>query len=435
MSGEAHLVEHIYGSRKPVARLKFALQDGVRWPTTSPGSLASFCPMEAIGDRGELDTSEARVVEEVASGYTRFRDGDVLVAKITPCFENGKGAVAAGLLGGIGFGTTELYVLTPSISIDPRFLYYITSSSTFRLLGEATMTGAAGQKRVPEQFVRDFPIWLPDISTQRRIADYLDAETGRIDALVAEKERMLALLEEKRAALISRAVTRGLDPNVPLKPSGLDWLGDIPAHWEVMRLKHFSTVGNGSTPNRDDPSYWENGDYPWLNSSVVNQRNVGEPSRYITEEALADCHLPKITPPALLVAITGQGKTRGRTAILGYEATINQHLAYVKTESSVAECGYLSFVFDSAYSFLRSDSESSGSTRGAITCEQLGNFYVPLPPREEQLAILQAIDTNSRRFETVEEFLTTSVALLRERRSALITAAVTGQIEPDAMRA
>jgi type I restriction enzyme S subunit len=239
---------------------------------------------------------------------------------------------------------------------------------------------------------------------------------------------MLALLEEKRAALVSHTVTRGLNPNIPMKPSGLDWLGDIPAYWEVKRLKHFARIGNGSTPNRDNPRYWEGGDYPWLNSSVVNSRKVEDASRYVTEEALTECHLPKISPPAVLVAITGQGKTRGKSAVLELEATINQHLAFIKPEQDAVDCLYLSLLLDTAYSFIRSDSESAGSTRGAITCEQLSNFYITLPPREEQSEILSFAKEQISTIGSVEETLRRSILLLKERRSALITAAVTGQL-------
>lgn len=97
------------------------------------------------------------------------------------------------------------------------------------------------------EVIENIPIPVPPAAEQKVIADYLDRETARVDALVAEKEKMLALLEEKRAALISRAVTRGLDPNVPTKPSGLDWLGDIPAHWEIWRLKYLADVHGGLT--------------------------------------------------------------------------------------------------------------------------------------------------------------------------------------------
>ena len=282
---------------------------------------------------------------------------------------------------------------------------------------------------------RDLWLHLPSVETQRRIADYLDAETAEIDALIAEKANMLKLLEEKQAALIRRVVTRGLDGKGDMKDSGLEWLREIPAHWEVRRFKHFSEIGNGSTPNRDRSDYWDGGDFPWLNSSIVNNRKIKTPSRYVTQKALAECHLPKVIPPSLLIAITGQGKTRGTSAVLEFEATINQHLAFIKSDDKIADHFYLSLLMDVAYPFIRNDSDGIGSTRGAITCEQIGNFYIGLPPIKEQVKILTFVKNNTCEFDNTKEDLKRSIALLKERRSALITAAVTGQLEPQILSA
>src|SRR6185503_5774269 len=137
----------------PVKRLRFVTR---RASTTeerkklSAAAQVTFLPMEAIGEHGELDMTTVRDLDEVRTGYTQFFDGDVLVAKITPCFENGKGALVTGTLNGVGYGTTELHILSPGPDLDGRFLYYTTVSEPFRKLGEARMTGAAGQKRVPE---------------------------------------------------------------------------------------------------------------------------------------------------------------------------------------------------------------------------------------------------------------------------------------------
>lgn len=317
---------------------------------------------------------------------------------------------------------------------EPRFMTYLNAHLYSNGINQRSIKQTTGIQNLDAEAYLNETVAVPDRPTQHRIAAYLDAETAAIDLLIAEKERLLALLEEQRAAVVTHAVTRGLDPNAPLKPSGLEWLGDVPQDWHIMRFKHFAQIGNGSTPNRDKPEYWEGGEYPWLNSSVVGDRTVQEESRFVTEIALEECHLPRIEPPALLVAITGQGKTRGRSTILNFEATINQHLAFVKPEADAADCLFLSFVMDTAYAFIRSDSDGAGSTRGAITCEQLGNFRVPLPSFPEQRAILSFIQEGTKRFDTMQQAATDSLNLLRERRSALITAAVTGQIPIEEMQ-
>ena len=168
----------------------------------SPNDLISFLPMEKIGEDGSLDLSEIRPASEVSKGYTAILDGDLVIAKITPCFENGKGALCYGLQGGIGFGTTELIVLRAKSQSNLRFLYWLTKSYGFRKWGEAEMRGSAGQKRVTEEFVSNFRIIELNQTQQHRIAAYLDEQTAKIDRLIKLRQRQMALLKEQRAALI-----------------------------------------------------------------------------------------------------------------------------------------------------------------------------------------------------------------------------------------
>lgn len=416
----------------PTKRLRFvtrrSLTDDQR-QLLSSALQVTFLPMEAIGEQGELDLSAVRDIEDVRTGYTPFFDGDVLIAKITPCFENGKGALVYGTLQGVGFGTTELHVLRPGPEVNGRFLYYVTASGPFRKLGEADMTGAAGQKRVPEDFVRDFRVPVPPIHQQRAIAVYLDRETARLDALVAAKERLLGLLAEKRRALITRTVTRGLDPRVPLRDSGIPWLGEIPAHWGLWKVGHLATIGNGSTPNRDNAEYWTDGLIPWLNSSVVNQDEVTEANQFITETGFRESHLPLVKSGSILVGITGQGKTRGQAVVLSFEATINQHLAFITPNEDAADPWFLRWVFFAAYDFLRSISDDAGGTKGALTCEDVAAMRVPLPPIDEQRTIATYIAAETAKLHALRSATERTTALLKERRAALIAAAVTGKID------
>jgi len=171
----------------------------------------SFLPMELIGDDGTLSLEESKTIGEVLNGYTYFRDGDIIVAKITPCFENGKGVLSKGLINGIGFGTTELHVLRPYENYSPKFIFYLTRSHHFLDIGTAMMEGAAGQKRVPEDFIKDFCPGLPPLPEQRTIAAFLDRETTKIDKLVEKIKEQIEKLKEYRTALISAAVTGKID--------------------------------------------------------------------------------------------------------------------------------------------------------------------------------------------------------------------------------
>lgn len=268
-----------------------------------------------------------------------------------------------------------------------------------------------------------------DPKEQTAIVNFLDRETAKIDALVAEQEKLIALLQEKRQAVISHAVTKGLDPNVTMKDSGVEWLGEVPGHWEVSPLKFLARVGNGSTPNRDNPHYWAEDGFPWLNSSVVNQSEVTEAERFVTPTALKECHLPIIEPPAVLVGITGQGKTRGMAAPLTFTATVNQHVAYIKPTQDRLGVDFLLRVLEAAYVHLRTESEGVGSTKGAITCEQLGAWRMPIPALREQSEIVSFLDRETAKLDTLMTEARTAITLLQERRTALISAAVTGQID------
>ena len=170
-----------------------------------------FIPMENISVNGDIDCSDRRALLEVWNGFTYFRRGDVVIAKITPCFENGKGAYLKALETDIGFGTTELIVLRPSQAIDGLFLRFLTSSKQFLLLGEQHMTGAAGQQRVPSGFVKNYSIGLPPIGEQREILSYVREKSAEIDHAISRAEREIELMREYRTRLISDVVTGKVD--------------------------------------------------------------------------------------------------------------------------------------------------------------------------------------------------------------------------------
>lgn len=171
----------------------------------------SFLPMECIGEDGQLDLSTIRRKEDVNVGYSYFENDDVAFAKVTPCFENGKGALFRGLHGGVGYGTTELTVLRSKGQAMPAYLNLLVKSSHFRGLGAAAMTGAGGLKRVPDEFTRNFPVPLPDLAEQEFIVTEVEKQTERLDRLVARCTESVRLLRERRSALITAAVTGQID--------------------------------------------------------------------------------------------------------------------------------------------------------------------------------------------------------------------------------
>lgn len=197
-----------------VKRLRFCITSN---PTKSEikdlndDYLVSFVPMEAVNEYGGMDLSQTKLLEEVTGGYTYFKENDVVVAKITPCFENGKGSIAKGLVNGVGFGTTELHVLRGEEDMDEEYLFYLTISYPFRKNGEAIMVGAGGHKRISEDYIKNYRLGVPGIQEQKDIARHIDKELTQIDRMVDVSQQAIAKYEEYRASVITAAVTGKID--------------------------------------------------------------------------------------------------------------------------------------------------------------------------------------------------------------------------------
>ena len=376
---------------------------------------------------GSLNFMEATASEDQIEKFT-LRKGDTIITKDSETADDI--AIATHVpedLPGVICGY-HLTLVRPESSSSGAFIKRLFDSTYAR---QALGVRANGLTRVGlGQYALDnveFP--LPPLSEQTAIADFLDQETAKIDGLITEQERLIELLKEKRQAVISHAVTKGLNPDVPMKDSGIEWLEKVPEHWDIRPVKYMAKIGNGSTPSREIPEYWCESGFPWLNSSVVNLPEVTEAEGFVTERALRECHLPIVVPPAVLVGITGQGRTRGMASMLRIEATLNQHLAYVTPKTGKMNVDFLLRVFEMSYLKLRRDSEEAGATKGAITCEQIGNLRIPVPPISEQRDVVVYLDEVTAKLDTLTTEAQKAIILLQERRSALISAAVTGQID------
>jgi len=391
-------------------------------------TVVSFLPMEAIGDDGTLNLDNERTIAQLEGGYTYLRDGDVTIAKITPCYENGKGAVMRGLLNGIGFGTTELIVARPKPQeTTAEYLHYLFVSQQFRDLGESHMYGAGGQKRVPDTFVENFMSAFPPLREQLDIADFLDRETSKIDALVAEQRGLMELLKEKRQAVISHAVTKGLNPHAPMKDSGIEWLGEVPAHWKVKKMKWVAAMESGHTPDKKVPDYWENGDIPWVS---LNDTGYLKDNEYISETAYSITAKGIENSSARLlpsdVVVFSRDATIGRCAITTRPMTVSQHfIAWVCGGELLPK--YLLFRLRSMTQEL--DRLTSGATVKTIGMPDVRTLVTPVPPMKEQRAIVDWISTETDFIDRLAAEAQRAIDLLQERRTALISAAVTGQVD------
>jgi type I restriction enzyme, S subunit len=394
-----------------------------------PDEDVSFVPMEAVGENGGLNLDVAKPLGEIGGSYTEFENGDVVVAKITPCFENGKGALAQGLTNGAALGTTELHVLRATEKLERRFLFYITISSLYRKLGEAEMYGAGGQKRVPTEFCKDFRTPLPSIEEQRVIADFLDRETAKLDRLIGKKRELIEKLKEKRTALISRTVTRGLNPNVKLKSSGIVWLGHIPKHWESGNLRRYALMRTGHTPSRHIAEYWEDCTIPWFTLADVWQlrddktRYLGDTKEKISELGLANS-AAELLPAGTVIF--------SRTASVGFSGMMPKPMATTQDFWNWI-CGpkltseYLLLLFRA----MKQEFErlTSGSTHKTIYQPDAASLCICVPPIPEQDEIVAYLDRETGKIDKMIEKVEAAIEKLQEYRTALITAAVTGKID------
>lgn len=390
----------------------------------------SFLPMEAIGENGSLSLERVRPVGEVRAGYSYFADGDVAFAKVTPCFENGKGALMRDLTGGVGFGTTELTVLRPGPELDARFLHYFITSPTFRGPGAGAMTGAGGLKRVPEEFTRNMRLPLPPLPVQRQIAKALDRETARIDALIAKKTRFIELLREKRQALITQAVTQGLDPAVPMKDSRVEWLGQVPVHWRVSPLKYIAQVQTGVAKGKDTAGR-KTIEVPYLRVANV-QDGYLDLNEIATIEIDAD-DLPRYLLQAGDVLMNEGGDFdklgRGHVWQGEIELCIHQNHVFAVRPTHISSDWLNAYTSSLAAQFYFMSRSKQSTNLASISSTNLMELPVPIPPASEQAEVLARVKDGTARMEALTRTTERSLALLKERRSALITAAVTGQID------
>jgi restriction endonuclease S subunit len=372
------------------------------------------------------------IASDIASSKWLLQGGEVLVSKLN--VHKNCVAIVGNHAGATILASTEFVAFTP-ISIEPRFLKYIfQSEETIQQLSSFSESATRSHARVNPSDIIKYKACQPPLETQRLIADYLDRETARIDALVAEKEKMLALLEEKRAALISRAVTRGLDPNVPLKPSGLDWLGDIPAHWETRRLKYLTheplAYGANEAALEDNPD--------WPRFVRITDINEDGTLRDETFRSLS----PEIAEPYLLekgdVLFARSGATVGKTFIYRPEWGEACFAGYLIRFRSAQELVLPDFVYFFSLSDIYWQQVESGTIQATIqnfSAEKYAELIVCLPPPSEQKAIVDFLINAELRTSKLLAEIRNSLERLKERRAALITAAVTGQIPIEEMSA
>ena len=403
------------------------LQAGAGFPDVEQGDTTQQIPFFKVGDMGAIGNSHEMLEwQHTVSQSTARR----LRAHVFPPETIVFAKVGAALL------LNRRRILVRPSCVDNNMMGFISRICNPKWavywlsgldLGELANPGAVPS--VNEGQMRETPVCVPPAPEQRAIATFLDRETAKIDALVAKKGRLIELLQEKRSALITRAVTKGLDPDVPMKDSGVEWLGKIPVYWLIARTWQVCEAVSGGTPSREVPQNWD-GSIPWVSPKDMKRRLILDTEEKITELGLKESGLKLIHPPAVLVVVRGMILAHSfPVGLLTVPATINQDMKSLKLGRDI-EPRFFAWLLDGvSQHVLFATVEKAGHGTRAVRMDQWRSLELPIPPVSEQTPISEHLDRETAKIDTLVAKVREAIERLREFRTALISAAVTGKID------
>ena len=312
--------------------------------------------------------------------------------------------------------------------VESRFAFRIFENRSFQTFAQSFGNGILEHRcAINWDILKPIGVGVPPIAEQKAILMFLDRETAKIDELVREQRRLMELLKEKRQAVISHAVTQGLNPHAPMKPSGIEWLGEVPEHWEVLPLKKSFHIVGGSTPKSETESFWDGG-ILWATPSDLSKREsiyMNDTQRKITASGLASCGTTLVPSASIILSTRAP---IGSLAIAGVEMCTNQGCKSL-VPSRRAKTEYFAHLLSISTTEL--NIRGKGTTFLELSGDELGAFKTPgpAPPPPEQTQIAAFLDSELAKFDTLTAEAQRAIDLLQERRTALISAAVTGQID------
>jgi len=384
--------------------------------------LVEFLPMTNVNeDLGKIKQFNFVPLKEVSSGYTKFRNGDVIFAKITPCMENGNCAIVHGLTYDISFGSTEFMVFRPLRKLIQKYLQYFLHNELLRKNAEPFMKGTAGQKRISSHYMATHYFALPPSRDQKAIASYLDTKTAQIDRKIDLLTQKATQYGKLKQSLINETVTRGLDKTVVMKDSGVEWIGDIPIHWEVTR-----------------------------NKDIFEER--GNLSNSGTETLLTVSHITGVTRRTEKnVNMFMAGTMKGYKLCEKGDLIINTMWAWMGALGTCSENGicspaygvykskknqsYNHRYFDYLYRTPNSITEMTKNSKGIVSSrlrlypKEFFQIKTALPNYAEQQTIADYLDTKTAYIGRIIETINSQIEKLKELRKTLINDVVTGKIK------
>ena len=399
-------------------------------PDFSDEDQVTFIPMDSLKSGFHLNTVSN--FGKVKKGYVSFAENDVLMAKVTPCLENGNLAIATNLINSVGFGSTEINVIRCH-DVKTQYLFYVLQCPSYIEKATFSMFGVAGLKRLEPEFLPNSYFPIPSQEEQAKISDYLDAKCAEIDALIAAKEKTNALLKERRQSIIYEAVTKGLDPTAPMKDSGVEWIGEIPEGWDVLPLKYcIKSIESGTSVNAEDRPC-QSGEKGVLKTSCVYS------GTFISSEnkAVLDSEYNRLSCPVKKdTVIVSRMNTADLVGACGYvdqdydNVFLPDRLWMVSfQESCIAK--YMWYFLSSRYakSYYASICTGTSGSMQNISQDQFRLLTFLMPKTYEQVEIVSELDRQNEIIDTLIHTNDQEIQKLKEYRQSLIYEAVTGKIE------
>lgn len=375
-------------------------------------------------DRGvirfsDVDEKRTNVTSLDLSKYQLVRKGNLVLNNQ----QAWRGSVGVSSYEGIV--SPAYLILELSNKFDPHYANYLfrNGSMVSHYLIASKGVGTI-QRNLYWGNLRRTPIFIPPLSEQQKIAQFLDDKTAKIDQAVDLAEKQIALLKERKQILIQNTVTRGLNPDVPLKDSGVEWIGQVPEHWDVKKITHiFPNIGSGTTPNSSDPSFYE-GNINWLQTGDLTDGYIYKTSKTITHKALQAYSTLKIYPKNSLV-IAMYGATIGKVGLLQIETTTNQACCVLSAALNI-EMKYIFYLFQGIKESLVAMSYGGGQPN--ISQEKIKSLKLPFPNSSEQEQIADYLDKQTAKIDQAIALKIAHIEKLKEYKSVLINDVVTGKV-------
>ncbi|WP_221076057.1 restriction endonuclease subunit S [Agarivorans aestuarii] len=390
-------------------------------PCVSYGEVHSKYGFEVDPLRHPLKCVDEEYIQ--SSPYALLKNGDIVFADTSEDID-GSGNFTQLVSDELVFAGYHTIIARPFDRECCRFYAYLLDSKELRTQIRHAVKGVKVFS-ITQAILRGVNIWLPPLEERAKIASFLDHETAKIDTLIDKQQQLIELLKEKRQAVISHAVTKGLNPDAPMKDSGVEWLGEVPEHWGVSSLGYYALLNTGATPDRANSSYWL-GDIPWIKTGEVKYETIYSTEETISSLAVKQTSVQLSPPGTLLMAMYGQGVTRGRVALLGVSATYNQACAAITTNNFLWN-EYLRAFFIAGYHAIRDGGNETSQMN--LNADIVRKFKVTIPPKGEQESIVHYLNNELPKLDVLLKKADSAIALMQERRSALISAAVTGKID------